>query len=719
MNAQRSRVLTSAALGAALVAAGLLVNRWALGDLLPRVSRGLTVARSIGLFALDFAVVLAGLRILHKRAALPGPRAAHLLAAAGLFAAALVAGRRLALQVGLVDPDRQVRGAVSDMLASEKVLLDITPSFKRTLSRAAMNLALPDAEARKLFADTVTVVDLADAEPTPRDRLPTGGISTAAFALAAPRTVPLAELGLWRPLFDRVAHFEHAKLYPIRGAFVSDDRIEFDVDLGFDALARTPSGALRAARGKLAARLRGRLTSATTTEWRIHALRTVSLELMDAPASLFEERTERALAADPASLARARGSAHEADVVACLPDMNKPGCERFTVPAIDRHPGVTVVDVDRDGLDDLYVMDEHGKNLLLRNRGDGTFTDVAPALGLDLDGDCASAIFADLDNDGDLDVFIGRTLQRSVILMNEGGRFVDRSASLAAEPLPFLVSSVSAADYDGDGLLDLYVSTYASALTERRRLDLGARAPGLLADYLERPGEAVAAHPEGLLGELLPPAEARELFRRVMTDPHQGIENLHGPPNVLLHNDGGGRFSRDTRSPALLLYRNTFQSTWADVDGDGDPDLFCANDFGPGSLFRNEGGGRFTDVSASTGAGSAAFGMGASFGDYDNDGRLDLYVSAMFSKAGSRITAQIPGLDPVFARMASGNALLHNLGDRFEHVSGLAPPALLVQKADWSYSSQLVDLDGDGFLDVYAPCGYYTAPPSVAVEVDL
>jgi hypothetical protein len=124
-------------------------------------------------------------------------------------------------------------------------------------------------------------------------------------------------------------------------------------------------------------------------------------------------------------------------------------------------------------------------------------------------------------------------------------------------------------------------------------------------------------------------------------------------------------------------------------------------------------------VAKEVGAADVGFGMGASFGDYDNDGRQDLYVSNMFSKAGARITAQIPELDPVFARMAAGNTLLRNAGGRFEQVSGLAPPALLVQKADWSYSSQLVDLDGDCWLDVYAPCGYYTAPPAVAIEVDI
>ena len=71
-------------------------------------------------------------------------------------------------------------------------------------------------------------------------------------------------------------------------------------------------------------------------------------------------------------------------------------------------------------------------------------------------------MFADFDNDGDSDVFIGRTMARSLYLENQGGRFVDRSEAWTDRPLPMLVSSVSAVDYDGDGLLDVYVSTYAS-----------------------------------------------------------------------------------------------------------------------------------------------------------------------------------------------------------------------------------------------------------------
>ena len=96
------------------------------------------------------------------------------------------------------------------------------------------------------------------------------------------------------------------------------------------------------------------------------------------------------------------------------------------------------------------------------------------------------------------------------------------------------------------------------------------------------------------------------------------------------------------------------------------------------------------------------------------DGQLDLYVSNMYSKAGSRIVRKIDGLDPRIAQTALGNFLFRNEGGRFRRVSGRAAPALLVEHAGWSWGSQFVDVDNDGDLDIYAPNGMYTAPRELA-----
>lgn len=113
------------------------------------------------------------------------------------------------------------------------------------------------------------------------------------------------------------------------------------------------------------------------------------------------------------------------------------------------------------------------------------------------------------------------------------------------------------------------------------------------------------------------------------------------------------------------------------------------------------------------------FGMGASWGDYDNDGQQDLYVSNMYSKAGMRITGQISGLDVRFRQSADGNRLYRHCGDHFKLVSANNPPGLLVTQAGWSWGGQFVDVDNDGFLDIYVTSGYYTVPDAIASEVDL
>ena len=143
------------------------------------------------------------------------------------------------------------------------------------------------------------------------------------------------------------------------------------------------------------------------------------------------------------------------------------------------------------------------------------------------------------------------------------------------------------------------------------------------------------------------------------------------------------------------------------------------NDFAPNNLFRNDGAGGFTDVTEETGTADLGFGMGASWGDFDADGLLDLYVTNMYSKAGLRITAQLNDVDGRFRRMARGNTLFRNKITEFERVSSLERPGLLVAAAGWGWGSQFVDLDNDSDLDIYALSGFYTAPSAVGLPIDI
>jgi len=194
--------------------------------------------------------------------------------------------------------------------------------------------------------------------------------------------------------------------------------------------------------------------------------------------------------------------------------------------------------------------------------------------------------------------------------------------------------------------------------------------------------------------------------------------NLAGPPNVLLHNVGHGHFEV-VQDSDLSVYRNTYQATWSDYDGDGKPDVFLANDFSPPILFHNLGNGRFEDVTAKQGVNEARFGMGATWGDYDGDGRPDLYMAAMSSKAGRRILGQLPDVNPSFAIMAAGNALYRNEPGKLVKTSGASPPKIAVEQSGWDYGSQLVDLNNDGWLDIFSLSGYYSAPKQFETDFDL
>src|SRR5207245_733045 len=154
---------------------------------------------------------------------------------------------------------------------------------------------------------------------------------------------------------------------------------------------------------------------------------------------------------------------------------------------------------------------------------------------------------------------------------------------------------IAAADYDGDGLIDVYLCCYV---------------------YFQ--GEEQYRYPS----------------------PYHDARN--GPPNFLFHNEGNLSF-RDVTADSGMSQNNdrySFAAAWCDYDGDGRPDLYVANDFGRNNLYRNIGGGKFRDVAHDAGVEDIGPGMSASWFDYDNDGRPDLYVSNMWSPAGLRLTAQ-------------------------------------------------------------------------------
>jgi tetratricopeptide (TPR) repeat protein len=333
--------------------------------------------------------------------------------------------------------------------------------------------------------------------------------------------------------------------------------------------------------------------------------------------------------------------------------------------------GVAVGDFDNDGFDDFYVCQPAGlPNRLYRNRGDGTFEDVTEKAGLGILDDTACALFADFENKGlqDLLVVCGTG---PLLYLNQGnGVFhLKQDAFRFARQPQGTFTHAAIADYDRDGRLDVYFCMYMYYL-------------GL--DQYHYP---------------VPYYDAR-----------------NGPPNCLFHNEGNATFVETTEAAGLSREndRYTFSCAWGDAYGNGLPDLFVSNDFGTSQLYRNNGDGTFTVVSAEAGVEGVGAGMSCCWCDFDNDGRQDVYVPSMWEAAGQRVSGQkqfhaatperIRGL---YRRHARGNALYRNRGDgTFENVGQHAG----VEMGRWSWSGDFFDFDHDGYSDLYVSNGYISGP---------
>jgi hypothetical protein len=469
------------------------------------------------------------------------------------------------------------------------------------------------------------------------------------------------------------------------------DNSKFITKTKFEGLFQSATGALTGVRTKQ--KLTWKFDSAgqaTLSKWT-----PLEFHLIESPAPLFEDVTKKVI---PSSFARdeAQRSAHQEITEQALAEKKlvMPKREYADVPDMEsaqQYPSVSVVDYDSDSHDDLFITARYTEPQLFRNKGDGTFEDVTIESGL-TPGYCVNfSLFADFDNDGDPDALVCRSLEPTLYYQNNQGSFENVTHKLTDLGEQFFVVSAAAADVNRDGLLDVYLTTYTPG-TDVRPI------------WKER---------------YLPPADAARLDTLSATA-HPYFDD-RGGPNILLMNRGGGRLER-SGGEVVKLWRKSYQPAWADVDGDGDDDLYVCNDFSPDTFLRNEtpkGAAEpvFVDAYAEHFPdGEMAFGMGASFGDYDNDGDLDLFVSNMYSKAGNRIIDLVGKVDPRIKVAARGNFMYRNDDGVFHQV---AKPDAPETRTGWSFGGQFADFNNDGLLDLYVPSGYYTAPKKVATEVDL
>lgn len=268
--------------------------------------------------------------------------------------------------------------------------------------------------------------------------------------------------------------------------------------------------------------------------------------------------------------------------------------------------GAAFLDYNNDGFQDIYFVNgadlpslaegrsdgiEPPRNALYRNNGDGTFTDVAMESGVVDAGYGMGCAVGDYDNDGFPDLYV-TNFGANVFFRNNGdGTFTNATRETGTGDIRW-GASCAFVDYDNDGFLDLYVTNYVKYDIESDQVCMNKEV-------------------------------------RVYCDPRL----YEGELDILYRNNGDGTFTDVTEAAGFSgATGRGLALAWGDYDDDSDMDLYIANDADQNFLYRNNGDGTFTDVSLTAGVGfsedgDAENGMGADFGDYDNDGRLDLVVT--------------------------------------------------------------------------------------------
>ena len=345
--------------------------------------------------------------------------------------------------------------------------------------------------------------------------------------------------------------------------------------------------------------------------------------------------------------------------------------------------GIAIGDVNSDGLEDVYVCQPGGlPNRLYVQNPDGTCQDTSQRAGVDWLDRTSSALFIDLDNDGDQDLvaaivgldndhaqdLISATPLGLIVMENDSTGTFEHRAVLPLADID--LHSLTAADYDNDGDLDLYICVDFANQTRT---------------------------PVGFVYHDANDGGANILFRNdISSTGREEWKFTDVTKQVGLHKDNR---------------RHSLATAWEDYDNDGDLDLYVANDYGQNCLYRNDGG-RFLNVATEAGVVDFGSGMSVSWGDYNRDGWMDIYVGNMFSSAGSRITTQ-DGFRPkskekirsLYRRFAKGNSLFENRGDgTFREVGAEAA----VEMGRWAWSSMFADLNNDGWEDLLVANGYIT-----------
>ena len=335
----------------------------------------------------------------------------------------------------------------------------------------------------------------------------------------------------------------------------------------------------------------------------------------------------------------------------------------------DHGNGIAAADVDGDGLPDIYFLNQVGGNELWKNLGNGRFRNITKEAGVALaDRISVAASFADIDNDGDEDLFVTTVRGGNVLFENDGhGHFKDISKEAGVDYVGHSSGAVFF-DYDNDGLLDLFVCNVGRYTSDEKGR-----------------GGAYVGLPDAFSGHLHPD---------------------RSEASILYKNMGHNRF-KDVSAQVLQHTAWTGDASFADLNGDGFPDLYALNMQGDNHYYENVKGEKFVDKTDQFFPKTPWGAMGIKFFDYDNDGRPDLLLTDMHSDMSEEIG---PDREKLKSRMQwpdaflqgganniFGNALFHNLGGgKFEEVSDK-----MGVENYWPWGPSVGDLNADGWDDIF------------------
>ena len=371
--------------------------------------------------------------------------------------------------------------------------------------------------------------------------------------------------------------------------------------------------------------------------------------------------------------------------------------------------GVAIGDVDGDGLPDLLLGRVDGPAALYRNLGNWRFEDVTREAGVALEGrDVTGVALADVDGDGDLDALIAARGQANALLLNDGGgRFTDVSSDAGFDDSRG-ATSMALADVDGDGDLDAYVANY-------KRLKAGNAFPPQARTF-----DQVVKFRDG---EYVVEPDYREFYRAYLEP--EGVRLWqHGEPDIFLLNDGSGRFTPvDWMGGRFLMHDgqvlDSLPEEWGlsarfqDVNRDGAPDLYVANDFeSPDQFWINQGDGTFREIDPLALRTTSASSMAVDFSDVNRDGTVDFLLLDMLSRDPVKRRTQMPTLAPRKVRPGEIEPRLQRNRNTFfrqrkdgtfaevAHAAGL-------EASGWSWGTVFMDVDLDGFEDALVTTGHY------------